>query len=50
MQIASSLLEKGTRVTVTANSVGYTDMFTFSKAFKSYYGLSPSEYAKSIAY
>lgn len=46
MKIAASLLEKGMKVTVTAISVGYSDMFTFSKAFKCYYGLSPSEYAK----
>lgn len=30
-----------------ANSVGYTDLFRFSKAFKKKYGLSPRNYIKS---
>ncbi len=46
MSIAASLLQKGNGVKVTANSVGYSDMFTFSKIFKSHYGISPSEYQK----
>lgn len=32
--------------TVTAASVGYSDVFVFSRAFKSYFGVSPSEYKK----
>lgn len=32
-------------VTVTAESVGYPDVFVFSRAFKHYYGCSPTEYA-----
>lgn len=31
-------------VTVTAASVGYPDVFSFSRAFKRYYNCSPSEY------
>ena len=31
-------------VSVTAASVGYPDVFSFSRAFKNYYGVSPSEY------
>lgn len=45
MNLAATLLQRGNKVNVTANSVGYTDVFVFSKAFKRYYGLSPSEYA-----
>ena len=47
MHMAASLLrEERKPVTVTANSVGYTDIFNFSKMFKQYYGVSPLEYAK----
>ena len=47
MRMAASLLcEENKPVTVTANSVGYTDIFNFSKMFKQYYGISPTEYAK----
>lgn len=31
-------------VTVTAGSVGYPDVFVFSRAFKKYFGCSPSKY------
>lgn len=47
MRIAAALLtEDKTSVSVTANSVGYSDIFNFSKMFKQYYGISPAEYAK----
>lgn len=47
MRMAAALLTKERQpVAVTANSVGYTDIFNFSKMFKQYYGLSPTEYAK----
>lgn len=50
MHMAASLLTKEKKpVTVTANSVGYTDIFNFSKMFKQYYGVSPQEYAKQNA-
>lgn len=42
---AELLVTKGTSVTVTAISVGYGDVFTFSRAFKNHFGVSPSEYA-----
>ena len=46
MKIAASLLTKrGMNVTIAANSVGYNDIFTFSKMFKRYYGVSPSKFA-----
>lgn len=48
MKVAAKLLfEEKKPVTVTANSVGYTDIFNFSKMFKQYYGVSPAEYAKN---
>ena len=34
-------------VSVTATSVGYPDVFSFSRAFKGYYGVSPTEYIKT---
>ena len=34
-------------VTVAAASVGYADVFAFSRAFKNHYGVSPSEYKKA---
>jgi AraC-like DNA-binding protein len=47
MRIAGTLLrEKRTAVSVAANSVGYGDIFNFSKMFKRAYGCSPLEYAK----
>lgn len=47
MVMAASLLtEKNTSITVTACSVGYSDLFTFSKAFKRHFGVSPNEYIK----
>lgn len=47
MSIAASLMtQNGKSVSVAAYSVGYTDVFNFSKMFKRCYGASPSEYAK----
>ena len=46
MEIAATLLTKDNRsVSTTALSVGYPDIYTFSKTFKRHYGLSPREYA-----
>lgn len=50
MSLAASLLSRGgSSVTVTARSVGYTDIYNFSKMFKRFYGVSPTEYARSHA-
>ena len=50
MRIAATLLtEEKTSVSVTANSVGYSDIFNFSKMFKQFYGVSPAEYARKNA-
>ena len=46
-QAANLLTEHGFSVTVTAKSVGYTDVFTFSKVFKRFYGCSPMAYGKT---
>ena len=43
---AEWLRERGLGVSVTALSVGYPDVFSFSRAFKNYYGVSPSDYTK----
>lgn len=45
MKKAAELLSsKNYTVSVVAASVGYGDVFTFSRSFKKYYGISPSEY------
>lgn len=41
----AALLLQGVTVTVAAASVGYPDVFSFSRAFKTYYGCSPTAYA-----
>lgn len=43
-QAATQLVELGYSVAQTAASVGYADMFAFSRVFKQYYGVSPREY------
>ena len=45
MNVAITLIEKkNTSITVIANSVGYSDLYTFSKMFKKHFGVSPSDY------
>ena len=45
MERAADLLKNyGYSVTVTALSVGYGDVYTFSKMFRRYFGVSPSHY------
>lgn len=49
MKMAVALMkEKRYNIQHIAFSVGYYDLFTFSKAFKKYFGLSPSEYMKKL--
>lgn len=45
MNVATALIEKkNTSISVIANSVGYSDLYTFSKMFKKHFGVSPSDY------
>lgn len=47
MEVAADLLKRGDKsVSLTAQSVGYGDIYTFSKTFKRHFGVSPSQYAK----
>ncbi len=47
MKMAASLLvDHEGSVSTTAYSVGYADVFNFSKMFKKHYGVSPTEFAK----
>lgn len=41
---ASLILENSVPVSVVATSVGYSDIFTFSKMFKKHFGVSPKNY------
>ena len=43
---AELLLKHGINITATANSVGYPDVFAFSRAFKRYYKHSPTDYVR----
>ncbi len=45
MQLAAKLMrENQSSVTVAAYSVGYSDIFNFSRMFKRHFGVTPSEY------
>ena len=49
MTHAKALLENGSeRISAIANAVGYKDVLCFSKAFKKFTGVSPSEYRAGI--
>ena len=43
---ASLLIKHNVSISATANSVGYPDVFAFSRAFKRYFSYSPTEYIK----
>ena len=45
-QAADLIKNRGYSVSVTALSVGYSDVYIFSKMFKQYYGVSPSKFKK----
>lgn len=50
MKVASKLLtETDLTVQDIANKVGYSDAFTFTKAFKRHTGKAPSDYRRSVA-
>ncbi len=45
MNVAANLITKNCdTISVVANSVGYSDLYTFSKMFKRQFGISPSKY------
>lgn len=46
MNKASQMLKKSTNFSITeiALSLGYSDLYSFSRAFKNYYGMSPKEF------
>lgn len=45
MEKAADLILSGKKPSVAATSVGYEDIFAFSKAFKKHFGVCPREYA-----
>ena len=45
--IHSHILNYMLTVSSAAKSVGYTDIFNFSKMFKRHFGMPPNEYVKS---
>jgi len=47
MKQAKAFLSLGYSVTTTATSVGYSDIYIFSKTFKQRFGESPSQYQKN---
>lgn len=49
-QAAVLLTELGYTVTETAMSVGYADVFAFSRMFKQFYGVSPKYYRRGDIY
>lgn len=48
MSKAKELILDGNSITQTSNLVGFTDVFYFSKYFKKYEGISPSQYMKKF--
>ncbi len=47
MNVAAAIITKNCdTISVVANSVGYSDLYTFSKVFKRHFGISPSKYKK----
>ena len=43
MEKATAFLKEGYSVSETSHMVGYADVFNFSKAYKRYFGISPSQ-------
>ncbi|MBQ5901064.1 MAG: AraC family transcriptional regulator [Clostridia bacterium] len=46
MTTAASFMLSGQSVTTAANSVGYNDIYNFSRMFKRHFGIPPREYIK----
>ena len=47
MREARRLLSEGKNVSITAELVGYSDVFNFSKMFKKRFGISPKSFSKN---
>lgn len=48
MEAALDMMAKGSRFSEIAKKIGYADAYTFSKAFKSYYGKTPKAIRASL--
>lgn len=48
MERAKELLSTNASISAISNSIGFTDSFYFSRIFKKYEGISPSEYKKQL--
>lgn len=46
LTIAKELLEQGVRVSVVADKLNYASLFSFSKAYKKHWGVSPKKHNK----
>ena len=46
-QAVDLIVNHGQSISTTALSVGYNDIYIFSKMFKEYYGMSPNQYKKT---
>lgn len=42
------LAEQSHTITEIAYSLGYSDLYSFSRAFKNYHGISPKQYIRKI--
>ncbi len=48
LETAINFMREGFNISECADSVGYSDMYTFSRIFKKKYGIAPSQYIKNI--
>ena len=48
MRAALDMMSNGSRFSEIAEKIGYADAYTFSKAFKSYYGSPPKSIRASL--
>lgn len=48
MKVATEMLNEHLKISTVAHSVGYSDTFVFSKAFKRHFGISPKQYVTDL--